>query len=84
MRRYRNSCLPVSSLPTELLACVFLELQGDLHRNWFIHKTWVFVTRVCHSWREVSPSFGIYQMEGTRLTLSRIDSYTGVKVMERY
>jgi len=56
----RNSYLPISKLPVEILSKIFLLHQKNMTRSWVFHRAtfeWVGITHVSQRWREVALNF---------------------------
>ena len=61
LRRRRNAVIPISSLPTEVIAAIFsifrlLEIDEPLRLDCGVqvYLAWLRVTHVCHQWREIA------------------------------
>lgn len=68
--KFRNSCLPINRLPTELLQLIF---------DWTIEPsqgsvTNIFLLHVCHHWREVAVA---YKALWTHIVMNAQDQGTG-------
>ena len=49
----RNALVPISRLPTETLAEIFSLLPGSGNED-VPYLEWIYVTHVCHRWREIA------------------------------
>ena len=49
----RNALVPISRLPTETLAEIFSLLPGSGNED-VPYLAWIYVTHVCHRWREIA------------------------------
>ncbi|KAH7923980.1 hypothetical protein BV22DRAFT_1035737 [Leucogyrophana mollusca] len=54
LRVRRNSLAPISSLPPELLAAIFVECVNSYHSQPTSFHMWIRVAHVCRHWRDVA------------------------------
>jgi hypothetical protein len=52
-----NQLVPISRLPPETLATIFVFLSASAWNERAVHLKWICVAHVCHRWREIALNY---------------------------
>jgi hypothetical protein len=72
LKLYRNTLVPISRLPTEIITSIFSLLPSFGVLESYLPIALISISHVCHQWREISLSLPYLRsyIDFTRLTLT--------------